>query len=377
VSGLERELTRAAARLCDEAARAGWRGSDPYDGLWWRWPRAVVGGKRRRQAVAQLHARAPLDVRRLRRGERPPIPKALGAFGGVAARLGLEHAVAALDELDRTRDAGPHAWGYHWDVQTRWTFYPACTPNVVVTAFAARGLEEGGRVLGEERFVSRARRAARWVLDELYVPEGGYFAYHPRSAALVHNASLLGARLAGSGEEAARAVERTLAVQRPDGSWPYGEGPGLGFVDSFHTGYVLSALLELRRLHPGVDAAIETGARYYADTFFDERGRPLLWPGRSYPEDGHSAGTALTTLSALERAGFGYSELRDRVARRVLDAMIVGGRGVHRRHRFGRTTVRYLRWCDAHLALGLADAAGAGLASPDAGEEVPGAHAGG
>jgi len=368
VIGRERELAQAAGRLCDEAARAGWRGSDPYDGLWWSWPRALVGGKRRRQAVAQLHARAPVDVRRLRRSERPPIPKALGAFGGLAARLGRRRAaLAALSELDRTRDAGPHAWGYHWDVQTRWSFYPAGTPNVVVTSFAAAGLEEGARLLGEERFHSRARRAARWVLNELYVPEGGYFAYHPRSRTVVHNASLLGARLVGGGEPAAaRAVERTLAAQRPDGSWPYGEGPGLEFVDSFHTGYVLGALLDLRGTHPGVDSAIELGASYYASHFFDEAGRALLWPGRPYPEDGHSAGTALTTLSALDRAGFGYGALRDRVAKRVLGAMLSGGRAVHRRHRLGRSTVRYLRWCDAHVALGLADAAGVAIERPEA-----------
>ena len=28
-----------------------------------------------------------------------------------------------------------------------------------------------------------------------------------------------------------------------------------------------------------------------------------------------------------------------------------------RRYRWGATTPRYLRWCDAHVALGLADAA--------------------
>ena len=38
-------------------------------------------------------------------------------------------------------------WGYPWDVQTRWSFYPAGSPNVVVTAFAASGLLEGAAAL--------------------------------------------------------------------------------------------------------------------------------------------------------------------------------------------------------------------------------------
>ena len=47
----------AALALSESAARAGFRGPDPFDGLWWHWPRALVGGRRRRQAIAQLHAR--------------------------------------------------------------------------------------------------------------------------------------------------------------------------------------------------------------------------------------------------------------------------------------------------------------------------------
>ena len=47
------------------------------------------------------------------------------------------------------------------------------------------------------------------------------------------------------------------------------------------------------------------------------------------------------------------------MSRRVLDHGLRGGRAVHRRYRWGATTVRYLRWCDAHVALGLVDAAAA------------------
>ena len=87
------------------------------------------------------------------------------------------------------------------------------------------------------------------------------------------------------------------------------------------------------------------------------RGRALLWAAKRYPEDGHSAGTGLTTLSILHRHGLVGRELVERVARRVLDGVLRHGRAVHRRYRVGRTTVRYVRWCDAHVALGLVDVA--------------------
>ena len=46
-----------------------------------------------------------------------------------------------------------------------------------------------------------------------------------------------------------------------------------------------------------------------------------------------------------------------RVTRRTVTAGLRNGHAVARRYRWGRTTTHYLRWCDAHVALGLADAA--------------------
>jgi hypothetical protein len=110
--------------------------------------------------------------------------------------------------------------------------------------------------------------------------------------------------------------------------------------------------------------AVARGAAHYRD-YFDAAGRAQLWADRRFPEDGHSAGTALTTLATLLRRGLVEREMLERVATRVMDAGLVGGHAVHRRYRWGRSTVRYLRWCDAHVALGLVDAAAALLGRED------------
>ncbi len=361
----------AALALTESAARRDFRGPDPFDGLWTRWPQVMVAGRRRRQALIQLHARSPVDVRRLYRRRHPLIPKALGVFGSVGVRAHRltaaprprELGMRALDLLDADHGAGSRAWGYPWDMQTRWSFYPAGTPNVVVTAFAAGALLEAAALGGHAERAARAREAARWVLEELWVEPEGYFAYHPGRPVNIHNASLLGAWLVhvagvGAREHVQRAIERTLDAQRPDGSWPYGEGANLGWTDSFHTGYVLICLDRMRDLEPRIEQAVTRGAAYY-QRFFDADGRALLWATRPYPEDGHSAGTGLTTLALLHRHGLVGPELVERLARRVLDACLHRGHAVHRRSRVGRTTVRYLRWCDAHVALGLVDAAAA------------------
>jgi hypothetical protein len=364
----------AALALSEAAARADFRGPDPFDGLWWRWPRALVGGRRRRQAVAQLHARSPIDVRRLYRRRHPQTAKALGVFASVEARAQRlaaadaprDAGLRAVAALDADRSAGPVAWGYPWDVQTRWSFYPAGSPNVVVTAFAASGLLEAGAGMGRGDLVDRAHGAAGWVRDELWVEPEGYFAYHAGRPVNIHNASLLGAWLvdvAGGAEpiareRVARAVRRTLDAQRPDGSWPYGEGRNLAWADSFHSGYVLLCLDRLRAVDDRVDDAVRRGAAHYR-RFFDAAGRARLWADKPFPEDGHSAGTGLSALSALAQRGVIERELLERVALRVLEHGLRGGRAVHRRYRWGTTTVRYLRWCDAHVALGLVDAAAA------------------
>lgn len=365
-------LVDASMELTERSAAVGWRGADAYDGLWWHWPAPLVGGRLRRQAIMQLHVRSPVDIRRLYRRRHPLVPKGLALFGSTGLRIRSltdneragALAIDALELLDADQQAGSFAWGYHWDMQTRWSFYPAGSPSVVHTAFAVSALLEAERDAGRADLGARARRAARWVLDALWLEREGFFAYHPHSGANIHNANVLGAWLvwAALGEEARqpvlRAVERTIADQRPDGSWPYGEaGKNVSWADSFHSGYVITCLDRLRDLDPRIGEAVGRGAVFY-ERFFGPEGQAQLWADSRYPEDAHSAGTGLTTLAVLFRRGLVEQELLETVAARVLESGIRGGHAVFRRYRWGlRTFVHYLRWCDAHLALGLADAA--------------------
>jgi hypothetical protein len=370
---LAAQAAGSARTLLATAASQDWRGPDPYDGLYFGWPAWMVGGRLRRQVIVQAHARAPLDIRRLYRRTHPRIAKALGMFGSVGMRLGqagdadaLGSGIAALRLLDEDRTAGPAAWGYPFDVQTRWSFYPAGSANVVVTSFAVQGLLEGAAAIDEPHLRARADAAARWVLEELWVPGPGFFAYHPTADVNIHNANLLGALCVhqaigddgGARDCVRRAVERTLSHQAADGGFPYGEGSGLEWRDSFHTGFVLRCLMEMDTIDPAVTDAVRRGSAAYAE-FFDADGRATLWADRDYPEDAHSAGTGLSTLALLCRRGLVDPEFLSRVTTRTLTAGLRHGHAVARRYRWGAARTQYLRWCDAHVALGLADAAAA------------------
>ncbi len=367
-------LRDAAQRLVELGEQAGWRGPDPYDGLFVRWPAPLVATRRRRQTIIQLHARSPLDIRRFYRRHHSLVPKAPALLGQAAARLFAAHednhlgalARDALETLLADKTCGEDGWGYPWDTQTRWSYYAGGSPNVVATAFSANALAEAALTLGEPAWRTRAERAAAWVSRKLWLSEEGYFAYHGHSDRLVHNASLLGAALVhelapdapGAADAVRIATARTLEAQRSDGTWPYGEAAGLEWVDGFHTGYVLDSLCRLEGVDPRIPDAIERGAHVYVTDFFDAEGRARLWRGKRYPEDAHSAGTGLTVLTRLAARGLVARETVERVARYTLEHMLHrDGHAIFRRGRLGATHVRYLRWCDAPVALGLASAA--------------------
>jgi hypothetical protein len=138
---------------------------------------------------------------------------------------------------------------------------------------------------------------------------GTYFAYTPDSSVLIHNANLLvaalAARLATDGEleaplrqslrrAAAASVGTALASQRPDGSWPYGEGVRLGWVDGYHTAYSLLALDDVTTLleEPG-RPALAQGARFYFDRLFDGAVPRFLAGRKAGPSDVNNVATGL------------------------------------------------------------------------------------
>jgi hypothetical protein len=314
-----------------------------------------------------------VDIRRLYRRRHSLVPKAPALLGHAAVRLWNQHtdenlrslAEDALETLLTDTTCGEDAWGYPWDVQTRWSYYPAGSPNVVATAFAADALNEGSVVLDRPEWCARAKTAALWTRRELYLSGEGFFAYHRHSKQLIHNANLLGAALVhtlSEGEDCPQDVQeataRTLDAQRADGTWPYGEGEGLEWVDSYHTGYVLDSLCRLRGVDPRIPTAIERGADAYASGFFGQSGRARLWREKRFPTDAHSAGTGLTVLTGLAELGLVPASTVRRVARYTLGHLIDrSGHAIFRRWRLGRSHVHYIRWSDAPVALGLATAA--------------------
>ena len=135
-----------------------------------------------------------------------------------------------------------------------------------------------------------ALSAADFIIKDLHrtsYKEGFLFSYSPlQGNDTVFNASLLGARLLSfcyhytSKEEYRKLAVQTIRAccsgQRNDGAWVYGMLPVQNWVDSFHTGYNLDALIAYQEMtgDESFKRYIEKGFNYYIQHFFEQDGTP-------------------------------------------------------------------------------------------------------
>jgi hypothetical protein len=358
-----------------------WRGSDPYDALnATRVPTSVRGSPLALRVVTQAVKRSPVNLRPL-----------LGVPDGLSAAT-LAHLTSAyarngfLDPNEARSKLGDcigrlvglrcatfpePCWGYHFDVQTRVFFYPRTTPNTIATAFAGLGLLDAYDLADADDALELATGAGEFFLrrvPQTQVRSGAYFGYLPGDATPIHNANMLVAallaRLANAtGREdfhnaARRAVAYTVSHQRADGTWPYGERPGLSWVDGFHTGYVLDCLLACVEAGVDVESAAQAwhrGVRYYVTALIEPDGTPRYTPGARYPIDGQCAAQAIETLARAAPREPDLAQVRWTVLDYVLRRLTRGdGAIVFQRERYWTNRAAHPRWVQAPMLAALA-----------------------
>lgn len=354
-------------------------GVDPFDGLESRLFGAtpLASWRLARLGWTQVFKRLPVNLRPLAGVAPARNAKAVGLVltalaRRAAARGALETAVgdALVDWLGGAKCPGSSGWGYPFAWQSRAFYAPKGTPNAVCTAFVVSGLLDYAEAGGGASAAGLAASAAPFFLGELKrtpSAEGFCFSYTPLDATRVHNVNLLVAaalaRLDGGADSgwlapAAEAAAYSVAAQREDGAWVYGDDPGQGWVDGFHTGFNLGAL---RRLHAvlGTEAIRDARARgyaYFRRHLVEPDGTPRYYDRSRWPLDVHSAAQAIVTLVEARDLDAEAVELAVRVAtfaRRVL------GRGegtyVYQRGRLLSKRIVYARWGQAWMLRGLSE----------------------
>ena len=380
--------TRARARdgLAASAALAIWgrllangfRGADPYDALSARRiPKRMLENGHARRGLTQAVKRSPLPLQGILGIPAGADPYTFGHALLACARLHRAGLLAnASDEVEpilgalrrvALSDGDSSAWGYHFPVHTRFFSYEPTTPNLIATAFVAKGLA-AVTAAGLADCREDLRSAATFVLHRLprVVDESGHcFGYIQGEPAVVHNANTLAALMLcdaadACGEEvwvaeALACARFTVARQARDGSWPYSEEPYGRWVDGFHTGFVLEGLARVVAAtgDDGLRESLGRGVDFYVAQLFGPSGEPKCYPQRAWPLDVLSAAQGVETLHVAlgGAAGCAVPGQLEWIRRHIVRA---DGRVAYQVHRAWTDWREFPRWSSAPLMSALA-----------------------
>lgn len=371
-----------------------WVGYDPYDGLNSPLARLFLFRQRlARTALTQLVKRSPFNLRAILGIDKDLNPKgaalAARALMLLADREGcslpLESEVGSKYHADglaadfsflmsqlaslRCADYEEACWGYTFAWQSRAFFAPRGTPNVVCTVVAAHAYLDWYERTGSEFVLQMAASSCRFLLDRINRTsdrDGECFSYTPLDRSRVHNVNLLAAELLArvftkTGIEeyrdaAERAARYTLARQRADGSWHYGEAESQRWIDSFHTGFVLVSLKHLIECLDtrGWRGALDAGYQFYEKRFFLADGTPGYYHDRLHPLDVHSAAQGVITFVEMTDLMPNAKAMASRVLRWAIDNFRdPTGFFYFQRHRFYTIRIPYMRWAQAWMLYAL------------------------
>lgn len=376
-SARQRRITLAVRELQNWIEVHDYAGYEPYDilnspvfsavGLRLRtagWALIQIGkrfGGNRLRAV--LHVRPSTN------------PKALGLMlagycdqfrSGAACSAQMRDMKSRLRSL-RSPDEEDFCWGYDWNfVSLRGPVLPAFRPNAIATVFCGQALLDLAEVAGDEEALEMAISAGRFIVARLNrsvdTAADLCFSYTPWDETRIYNSSALAAAfLARLGlkienpeylQLAKRAMHYLVAQQQSDGSWFYGAGRMQHWIDGFHTGYNLEALLAYRGMtgDTSVDSAVRRGFEFYRNHLFDHDGAPKYLHNSRYPIDIHCCSQAILTFTAFAPE---YSEARAsavEVAEWTLNAMRAPEGYFHyQAHRWWRNRTPYMRWGQAWM----------------------------
>lgn len=373
---------------CEQEKFKGW---DPYDGLNSKIFNAIPGLNKSalcRLVVIQGFKRCPINLRPIALIKKDYNAKGIGLllqaycnmYWAVDRENELSQQLGTCEELkkwitklanlllDLKSPGSWHGacWGYNFGWQARRVFYfPKYTPTVVATSFCASALFAAYEVTKDKTYLETALSSANFVLHDLRrTPfNGGYlFSYSPvEGNDKVFNASLLGSKLLAmcykytGNEEFKNAAQQSIvacaSAQQDNGAWLYGMLNVQQWVDSFHTGYNLDAMIAYQDCtgDSTFNKYIERGFDYYIKNFFEQDGTPKYYNDKKYPIDIHCPGQLFVTLARLGR----FSR-HEELATKVLDWTIKNmqspqGYFYYQLKQGISSKISYMRWSNAFM----------------------------
>ncbi|SRR6266498_76362 len=382
---MQRDFESAYEVLFSWCQKRNFAGYDPFDALNSRLFQAtpLKYSSLARFAWTQVVKRSPLNLRRLARVPPEQNPKGIALFS-LAALANYRRTRTKENEIDprellddlvamQLSGWSGAAWGYNFDWQSRTFFAPRGTPMIVPTAFAVRALVEASLLFPDENYLSIARSACDFILQDLQRSHESKteicFSYSPNSLTHIYNASLLAAEaLALVGgvtkeqtlcELSLRAAEFVVQQQREDGAWTYGAAKSQRWIDNFHTSFVLLSLAKIMERCPGGQVvrfkrSLQRGYDFWRTSFFLADGWPKYYDDRLYPADAHAAGAAIVTFCEFRELDAQALSLARKIALwSIHNLRDRHGFFYYQRQRFSTVSTPFMRWSEAWMLYAL------------------------
>jgi hypothetical protein len=281
-----------------------------------------------------------------------------------------DQAIRLKEELKQLKSPGyGHVlcWGYDWDfVSFRGTVLPKFHPNSVATCFVANALLDMAEVFKDAEAHSMALSAGDFITRHLNrsvsTSDAVCFSYSPADKTRIYNSSVMaGALLARLGgvcgqpdylDLARRSMAFVTGQQGEDGSWPYGQGRMQRWIDGFHTGYNLCALVQYRKTtgDASFDSHLERGYEFYKRMLIGNGGVPKSRHDRVFPIDIHACSQAILTFCAFRNSDVqALGEARKTADWTISNMCNDDGTFSYQRHRWWRNRTPYMRWGQAWM----------------------------
>jgi hypothetical protein len=217
----------------------------------------------------------------------------LNLYRVTGERKYLDKAIRLGDDMLQYSVSGysGKCWGYPFDWQNNRGLWKKNTPYITCTPYCFGAFIGLYDATGGQRYLDIARSIATFVYTDLKdtptSTDAAAASYSPMDATKVVNASAYRAWVLFEADarfnlpeykaKAQRNLNFILQSQRADGAWLYAtEGSGEGFIDNFHTAFVLKNLYRInqRLKNPAVDVAVKKGWEFYRRELFDANGDP-------------------------------------------------------------------------------------------------------
>ncbi len=274
-----------------------------------------------------------------------------------------------IDEQEKLISKGfsGACWGYDFDWEARFSKIDAYQPTIVATGFITNALFKAYQITGNKKAFDMCESACNFILNDIhktYDDKGNFcYAYSPFDKQVIFNAGMKGVRTLAQvysvtkdeklREAAASVTAFVMNYQQPNGSWVYSTNKGGGWVDNYHTGYIIDCLDDYMK-YTGDNqytSHLKKGMDYYVANFFEDNRIPKFYDKRTFPIDCTGAAQSLLTLCR-----FNEIKLATNVGEWMVDNMQhPKGYFYLQMHKYYTQKVSCMRWSNAWMFVGLTE----------------------